>query len=186
MGDSLLIEKRVNMENTTLSMVFDLVKYVLPVILMGLFMWYAFKKYTEAEKRRTDDMQDMQKVSMPVRFQAYERIALLLERISPLSLVCRVQPYSEGVEDYVRLLKDHIEQEYEYNLSQQVYLSDAAWQMVKAARIASECLIDDAVREADATTVAQVKEAVIQYCKTRPVPSEEALSYIKKEIRAIF
>ena len=186
MGDSLLIEKRVNMENTTLSMVFDLVKYVLPVILMGLFMWYAFKKYTEAEKRRTDDMQDMQKVSMTVRFQAYERIALLLERISPLSLVCRVQPYSEGVEDYVRLLKDHIEQEYEYNLSQQVYLSDAAWQMVKAARIASECLIDDAVREAGATSVNQVKEAVIQYCKTRPVPSEEALSYIKKEIRAIF
>jgi hypothetical protein len=186
MGDSLLIEKRVNMENTTLSMVFDLVKYVLPVIVMGLFMWYAFKKYTEAEKRRTDDMQDMQKVSMPVRFQAYERIALLLERISPLSLVCRVQPYSEGVEDYVRLLKDHIEQEYEYNLSQQVYLSDAAWQMVKAARIASECLIDDAVREAGATSVNQVKEAVIQYCKTRPVPSEEALSYIKKEIRAIF
>ena len=186
MGDSLLIEKRVNMENTTLSMVFDLVKYVLPVILMGLFMWYAFKKYTEAEIRRTDDMQDMQKVSMPVRFQAYERIALLLERISPLSLVCRVQPYSEGVEDYVRLLKDHIEQEYEYNLSQQVYLSDAAWQMVKAARIASECLIDDAVREAGATSVNQVKEAVIQYCKTRPVPSEEALSYIKKEIRAIF
>ena len=174
------------MENTTLLMFFELVKYVLPVILMGLFMWYAFKKYAEAEKRRADDIQDAQKMSMPVRFQAYERIALLLERISPLSMVCRVQPYSDSVEDYVRLLKDHIEQEYEYNLSQQVYLSDAAWQMVKAARIASECFIDDAVRESNATTVNQVKEAVIQYCKTRPVPSEEALSYIKKEIRAIF
>ena len=174
------------MENTTLSMVFDLVKYMLPVILMGVFMWYAFKKYTEAVKNKASEADELQKVSMPVRFQAYERIALLLERISPVSLVCRVQPYNDVVEDYVRLLIDHIEQEYEYNLSQQVYLSDAAWQMVKAARIGSVYIIEEAIKQTSASTVTDVKEAVLSYCKTHPIPSEEALSYIKKEIRAIF
>ena len=174
------------MENTTLSMVFDLVKYMLPVILMGVFMWYAFKKYTEAVKNKGSEADESQKVSKPVRFQAYERIALLLERISPVSLVCRVQPYNDVVEDYVRLLIDHIEQEYEYNLSQQVYLSDAAWQMVKAARIGSVYIIEEAIKQTSASTVTDVKEAVLSYCKTHPIPSEEALSYIKKEIRAIF
>ena len=58
--------------------------------------------------------------------------------------------------------------------------------MVKAARIGSVYIIEEAIKQTSASTVTDVKEAVLSYCKTHPIPSEEALSYIKKEIRAIF
>ena len=73
-------------------------------------------------KNRRNFKRIIQKESLPIRLQAYERLTLFLERISPQNLLKRVSPISQEVEDYKSLIIQTVEQEYEHNLSQQIYV----------------------------------------------------------------
>lgn len=176
----------------TLSEILDMLKYVIPALLIGAFMWYMFRKYTEAEERRRAAAPSSAGTvspavqSVPMRFQAYERMALLLERMGLASLVSRVRPYSDSVPEYVRLLTDHIEQEYEYNLSQQVYISDQAWKMVRQARRQTQELIVHVVKDGKPENVPEAQQLLIVYAAEHTLPSEKALDFIKSEVRNEF
>ena len=68
-----------------------------------------------------------------LRLQAYERMCLFLERINPENLLRRVQePNMKAVVLRGRMLEE-IRQEYEYNLSQQLYMSHQAWVLIRMA-----------------------------------------------------
>ena len=174
----------------TLSEILDMLKYVIPALLIGAFMWYIFRKYTEAEERRrasaSGGIVPPVVQSVPMRFQAYERMVLLLERMGLASLVSRVRPYSDSVSEYVRLLTDHIEQEYEYNLSQQVYISDQAWKMVREARRQTQALIAQVIKDGKPKTVPEAQQMLIVYAAEQTLPSEKALDFIKSEARSEF
>ncbi len=174
----------------TLSEILDMLKYVIPALLIGAFMWYIFRKYTEAEERRrasaSGGIVPPVVQSVPMRFQAYERMVLLLERMGLASLVSRVRPYSDSVSEYVRLLTDHIEQEYEYNLSQQVYISDQAWKMVREARRQTQALITQVIKDGKPKTVPEAQQMLIVYAAEHTLPSEKALDFIKSEARSEF
>ncbi len=77
----------------------------------------------------------------PYDLQAYERMALFLERITPSNLLIRISPISSNKEDYETLLIQNIEQEFEHNLSQQIYVSDKCWSIINAAKNATIQLI---------------------------------------------
>ena len=113
-------------------------------------------------------------------------MALLLERMSMHSLVCRVHPYNESLIDYTRLLLDHIEQEYEYNISQQVYISDRAWQMVSQAKKDMLVLISQVIKDSDSKTIPQAQKALLEYDEAHVLPTEHVMDFIKNEIRNEF
>ncbi|MEM9991612.1 MAG: hypothetical protein AAF738_07595, partial [Bacteroidota bacterium] len=75
-----------------------------------------------------------QDATLPVRLQAYERLALFCERISPSSLVLRLRTEEMQVADLKVALLLAIQQEYEHNISQQIYVSDQLWQILQLAR----------------------------------------------------
>lgn len=67
----------------------------------------------------------------PLQLQAYERLVLLAERIALPNLVSRLHQPQLSAREMQALLLDNIRQEYEYNASQQVYVSAAAWDAVR-------------------------------------------------------
>jgi hypothetical protein len=67
----------------------------------------------------------------PLQLQAYERLVVLAERIALPSLVSRLNHPQASAREMQALLLDNIRQEYEYNASQQVYVSNAAWDAVR-------------------------------------------------------
>ena len=69
-----------------------------------------------------------QSVVLPLRLQAYERMALFLERIDPNQLVMRIHTPGLTVSQEQNLLLTAIRSEFEHNLSQQIYISDPVWQ----------------------------------------------------------
>lgn len=74
------------------------------------------------------------KEMIPTRLQAYERISILLERISPESLIIREQKHGlTSIQFHHHLLKV-IRSEMEHNLAMQVYMPAATWEKVIAAR----------------------------------------------------
>ncbi len=72
--------------------IFQLFAYLLPAVVTGAIAFYFFRLHTRNEEGRRRFLlhKDSQKDAMPIRLQAYERMALFLERISIPSLVVRV------------------------------------------------------------------------------------------------
>lgn len=66
----------------------------------------------------------------PLQLQAYERLVMLTERISIPNLVSRANQPGLDCRQMQRLLNDSIKQEYEYNTTQQIYVSPVAWKAV--------------------------------------------------------
>lgn len=164
--------------------IIDLILYAIPALITGIIAYYFFKEHTKNEdgRRRFLLHKDMQVNAMPLRLQAYERMALFLERITPNKLLVRIVPTSSNKEDYEALLIATIEQEYEHNLSQQIYLSDQCWGIISAAKNATIQLIRKASLLEKTDTANKLREVVLTEMMDRRAPSDAALSYIKQEV----
>ncbi len=69
-----------------------------------------------------------------LQLQAYERVILFLERITPQHLVNREKPRAKGVKAYYLQLVQSIQSEYEHNLTQQLYLPEKSWERVEIVK----------------------------------------------------
>ena len=75
----------------------------------------------------TDTKTDTAKTLLNLKLLAYERIILFIERMKPDSLIPRTLTPSLNSKEYQLSLINEIRREFEYNLSQQLYLSENAW-----------------------------------------------------------
>ncbi|MFZ9661658.1 MAG: hypothetical protein ACO29O_07250 [Chitinophagaceae bacterium] len=71
---------------------------------------------------------------LPLQLQAYERLVILTERIALPNLISRLLPEDLDAKNYVALLTNQIRSEYDYNLSQQLYVTSEAWQAITGLR----------------------------------------------------
>lgn len=88
-----------------------------------------------------------------LRLQACERFTLMLERISIPNLLLRMPPDSEiTTREYTAQLLLTIRQEVEYNITQQIYVSDSLWSIITQSRDNISLLIARAAEEAETST----------------------------------
>lgn len=162
----------------------DLFLFAIPALITGIIAYYFFKEHTKNEdgRRRFLLHKDMQVTAMPLRLQAYERMALFLERITPSKLLVRVVPNTSNKEEYESLLIATIEQEYEHNLSQQIYMTDECWNIITAAKNATIQLLRKASLLEKTDTANKLREVVLMEMMERRAPSDAALSFIKQEV----
>src|SRR5688572_26373339 len=90
--------------------------------------------YNLLMKNKPQQTADDSFASKPLRLQAYERLVLLSERISLPSLISRVSIPGVSAREMQLMLIESIKQEYEYNVTQQVYVSTTAWNAVRNLR----------------------------------------------------
>lgn len=166
------------------SRILDLFFYSIPAVIVGLIAYYFFKEHTknEAGRRRFILHKDLKINAMPIRLQAYERMALFCERIRPSKLLIRVNPNSSDKDSYESLLIATIEQEFEHNLSQQIYLSDDCWNIIAAAKNATIQLIRKAGLLEKVNSANKLREVLLTEMMEKIPPSDAALSFIKKEV----
>ena len=164
--------------------IFDLLMYTVPAIITGGIAYFFFKDHmTNEDKRRRYLLhKDAQKEALPIRLQAYERLSLFLERIAPAKLLIRVSPVSDDKNDYERLLIMSIEQEFDHNLSQQIYMSDQCWSIIIASKNNTIQLIRKAGLSEKVTSADKLRQVILTEMMEQEAPSNTALSYIKKEV----
>ncbi len=164
--------------------ILDLFLFIIPSLITGLIAYYFFKEHTKNEdgRRRYLLQKDMQINTLPIRLQAYERMSLFLERISPSKLLIRMAPTSDDKSDYEALLIQSIEQEFEHNLSQQIYVSDKCWSIVTTAKNSTIQLIRKANMLEKTDTANKLREVILNEMMERRSPSDAALSFIKDEV----
>lgn len=100
---------------------------VILTLIVYVTVWLMDKRnVTKQEKNDNSENKD----TLPIRLQAYERLVILTERISLNSLLTRLPAGELTVQQYQRVLADQIRQEFDYNLSQQIYVEPHVWQAV--------------------------------------------------------
>ena len=157
---------------------------LIPALFVAVLAYLYFKMHTDNEERRRRYLlhKESQKQSLPLRLQAYERMALFLERISPAKLMHRMAPVAEDKKSYESLIINTIEQEFEHNLTQQIYISDEAWSAIKTAKNSTIAMVRKASLDEAVTDAIKMREVVITQVIENGAPSDAALGIIKAEV----
>src|SRR5690606_1034104 len=163
----------------------ELLFFLLPAVITGGLSYYFFSAHTKNEEGRRRFLlhKETQKSALPLQLQAYERMALFLERIHPSKLVLRIQPDNSEKEAYERELIMAIEGEFEHNLSQQIYITEECWNVIKTSKNATIQLIRKSSQESENTQ--KLREDILNKLMDKQAPSDTALGYIKKEVRLL-
>jgi 16S rRNA C1402 (ribose-2'-O) methylase RsmI len=162
----------------------EILAYTIPSIITGSVAYYLFKSYFKDQQntRRWLLQKEAQKDSLPIRLEAYERMTLFLERINIVKFVVRVTPISENKNDYENYLIAQIEQEFEHNLTQQIYISNECWTMILTAKNATIQMIRVANRSEKINNADKLREVILNEMMDKQSPSLVALEYIKNEV----
>ncbi len=162
--------------------------YLLPAVVVGIVSYYFFKGHTQNEegRRRYLIQREAQKNILPLRLQAYERLTLFLERIDPKKLLIRVKPFSDDVSKYENLLIQNIDNEFEHNIAQQIYVSADCWNTVAAAKNATMQLIRKTAMNEKVDTADKLRETLLNHFMGEITPSQKALAYVKQEVADLF
>ena len=162
----------------------NLLMYTIPALVTGAIAYLFFREHVENENNRRNFLitKDLQKEAFPIRLQAYERMSLILERIAPTKLLTRVNPTSSNKDDYENLLVSTIEQEFEHNLSQQIYVSDQCWSIIMAAKNATIQLIRKSNMNEKTDTADKLREVILTELMDIQAPSSAALSFLKQDV----
>ncbi|HLA54648.1 MAG TPA: hypothetical protein VK623_00985 [Flavobacterium sp.] len=163
----------------------ELLSYTLPSLITGGVAYYFFKMHTDSDdkKRRFLLRRENQKGALPLRLQAYERMTLYMERIDPAKLLIRIAPISEDKTDYANFVVAQIEQEFEHNLTQQIYMSDECWTIISTAKNATMQMIRKAALSDSVGSADQLREAILNDLFDKATPSSAALAYIRNEVK---
>jgi hypothetical protein len=168
-----------------MEILLEIIKLTIPGLLTFLAAYFVLKTYMENQQKlqHLKIQQEQQKSSLPLRLQAYERLSLFCERISLPNLLLRVRkPGMSSGELRVSLLLA-VQQEYEHNITQQVYVSSQLWEIIKLARDESVNAISLIASKTDAKSDAQeLAGMLLSYVNQQEVMAvEKALLAIKKE-----
>lgn len=170
--------------------ILEILKYTLPAVIVFLTAYFLIRVLirNDQEKRKHEIILQNQKTITPIRLQAYERIILFLERISIESLIMRTSKQGMTGKKLQTTLLNTIRAEFEHNLSQQIYMTPAAWEVIKNARSNTIKIINSSADHVKPGAPAMefsryVLEAVM---KMEKEPTQIAIEYLKKEVSSFF
>ncbi|RXP53455.1 hypothetical protein EC396_10170 [Lutibacter sp. HS1-25] len=168
-----------------LEKIVDMLSYTIPSITTGLVAYYFFVNYTKAEEQKfkLSLLRENQKQSLPLKLQAYERMVLFLERINPSNLVVRIPSVNNDKNAYATSVISAIEQEFEHNLTQQIYISNKCWSVIVTAKNATIQLIKKTALQESVLNAQDLREAILKATLSNTAPSATALGFIKEEVR---
>lgn len=168
----------------------DFLKISLPAgaVMYAMFLTVRSFLNKDFEKKLIDIKVKNNEIVLPIRLQAYERMALFLERISPHNLILRVNDPAYNVAQLHQRMLMEIREEYNHNLSQQVYMSDQAWGLVKNSMEEVVGLINKSSNNMppEARGIELAKMVFENLVQRNEDPVSKALKFIKKEIQQVF
>jgi len=165
----------------------ELLKILIPAGAVFAAAYFLVKRFLDNDQKRREHelKRSAQGLITPLKIQAYERIVIFLERINPNSLVIRVNKNGMNSRQLHNELITAVKTEYEHNLSQQIYVSYGAWELVKNAKEEVIQLIN--ISSSKVAVEANSLELAIMILNitanlNKKLPNEIALEYLKKEI----
>jgi len=168
----------------------EFIKILVPasVVLYAAYLLVRTFVQKEIEMKKLEVRGRSIETILPNRLQAYERMALFLERISPQNLLVRLNTSNMPAREFHQLLLNEIRNEYNHNVSQQVYMSEEVWGLIKSAKEDLIVTINDSssLMTMDSSSLDLSKRIFEKSIEKQADPILHALSELKKEIQRTF
>lgn len=167
----------------------EIFKYSIPAICVLLATWLVMHRFykSEAEKRLWELKRLSQKEISPIRMRAYERLTLLLERTTPEHMLIELN-LSEMTPLQVQAhLMRTIRQEYDHNLSQQIYISNEVWDLIDNAKQQTIAFVNSIAQQMppESNALDYAKTLITAYRSNGDTPNDIALQALKNEAKTL-
>ncbi len=174
---------------------------LLPLTVMVIVIYLILKHYSGQQKQQFEQLaayQDLLKIKIDadrkekhdkemlrMQLQAYERMVMFLERIHLPNLITRIISPSQPAKKLQASLLHSIREEYEHNLSQQLYISNEVWELIKSAKEEVAQVVNVAgAQMTDEDEAAKLAQLILGgKMETKADPIEKALTALKAEVK---
>lgn len=168
----------------------DILKLTLPAVIVGATAYLLLKALLD-ERQRMDLAllrNDAQKITLPLRLSAYERMMLLCDRADVANTMLRVRMPGMKVRELRGVLLMAINQEFEHNVSQQLYVSDTLWQIIRMARNNTLAMVTMTGSDIDPDAPSEVlANALLQAIDEQSItPMQTAIMAVRMEAGKLF
>ena len=167
----------------TLSEILMITIPALLVLITALVLLRNLMK-NDQDKRRQELILQNSRTVVPIKLQAYERIVLFLERISLESMLVRISTPGMSASQLHSGLLSSVRSEFEHNLSQQIYMSPQAWEVVRNARSNTIKLINSEFEKMpeNASGMDFSKQLLSAVMELDREPTRVAIDFVKAEV----
>jgi hypothetical protein len=158
------------------------------VVLYAAFLLVRSFIQKEIELKKLEVRGRSLELVLPNRLQAYERMILFLERVAPQNLLIRLNTSSMPSREFHQLLLSEIRNEYNHNVTQQVYMSEDVWNAIKTAKEDLIVTINESASEMspESSSLELSKKIFEKTIAKTADPIGHALSSLKQEIQRTF
>jgi len=164
----------------------DILMITIPALIVFLTSYFLLRNMlrNDRDKRRQELLLQGSRTVTPIKLQAYERIVLFLERISLESMLLRVSMADMTASQLHSVLLTTIRSEFEHNLSQQIYMSQQAWEVARNARSNMIKIINSEAEKMppDSSGIALSKQLLERIMELEKEPTRVAIEFIKAEV----
>ena len=178
------------MDSSALTVLLDICLVTIPAALIGGGLYMFLKTFVrrDLDVRLLELRVGTNKETRLLKLQAYERMAIFLERISPAAVISRVlEPDMINHELQLAIIRT-IRGEFEHNLSQQIYISSDAWTLIVSSKdelikaigmIASQVPSDASGQQVGRVILDSIANS------GQMLPTQTALEFLKNEAREL-
>lgn len=175
---------------TTGQTFLEILKYIIPAIIVLIATSIIVSKFliNDTKKKQMAIFQEGFQTTLRLRLQAYERMALFVERIHPRELITRVYQTGMTVRDLQTALTISISKEFEHNLSQQIYVSSQVWKTIQTVKEQELAMINQIASQLKPEASAkELHKKMIDFIMTSEddLPTDIALEIINNEAKLV-
>lgn len=172
------------------SFFYEVIKLAVAGIAIVFVAFYLLKPFLEnKEKLQLLDLKKATGVqTLPLRLQAYERLILFVDRINPASLLVRLNASAYSAAELHSLIVTEVRNEYQHNVTQQLYVSTRGWQVIKRIKDDTLNLTKSAMQTLPegASGLDLGKVILLHLSKMENDPYDIATSLIRADVEELF
>ena len=174
----------------TYAYLLDILKYTVAGLGVVWIAFYLLKPYLDrSEKLQLIELKKtVNSQTLPLRLQAYERVVLFIERINPSNLLIRLNNPDYSAAELYMLIVAELRNEYQHNVTQQIYVSAGTWAIVKQLKEQTLATVNNAIKALpeNATGLELSRTILAQVSQAENNPFDTGLSLIRKELDELF
>ena len=168
----------------------EIIKFTMAGVGTVYIAFFLVKPYLDkAEKIQLVELKkNIASQTLPLRFQAYERLVLLIERINPANMLLRLHGTSYSAHELHSLVVTEIREEFQHNVSQQIYVSDRSWNVVKRVKDDTISVVTNAIKALPETaTGLDLSKTVLAHLSSlQDNPYDIATQMLRSDLEELF
>lgn len=177
------------LESNLFDVIVDLLKFIIPSIIVFSATYIMMRQFLEEDyKKKLLELREKNLgVITPVKLQAYERLTIFLERIAPENMVMMLSQPRQSATELRQLIIQQVTEEFNHNLSQQIYISTQGWELTKLIKEQVLQMVDNSYKSlpehAKGTDLGKAIINELMILNTHP--TRGGIEFLKKEIALV-